>query len=264
MLIQVIGGPTVLATHFTFPDGQRHITLEQEIKYSDVVITTKITCADDLFDLLLIKDILDNGKNNVGLRIEYLMGGRMDRRIDSRQPFTLKVVCDIIRAAKFTYILVLDPHSEATLSRLVATSYFPRKEFHNVLKKYKPRNTIIIIPDKGAKYRVNTLLQGTDFIDIVQCYKDRDEQTGKLSGFRIEVPNRINGKICLIVDDICDGGGTFIGLAEQLRNAGAIRVDLFVTHGIFSKGFINLWKNGIDSIYATDSYRENGLIGENE
>jgi ribose-phosphate pyrophosphokinase len=56
---------------------------------------------------------------------------------------------------------------------------------------------------------------------------------------------------CLIVDDICDGGATFVALARKLREAGAIEVSLFVTHGIFSKGKD---LEGIDNIYTTGSF----------
>src|SRR3972149_1120985 len=88
MLIQVIDGPLIGYQPFIFPDGQRHITLATEIEYSDILVTTSLCSADDIFDLLLVKEILDNGHNKTSLRINYLLGARMDRRIDNCRPST--------------------------------------------------------------------------------------------------------------------------------------------------------------------------------
>ncbi len=253
MLIQVIGGPTVGYEQFTFPDGQRHLTLDSEIRAREVVVTASITDADSLFDLLLLKDILDNTLNKTALRVEYLMGGRMDRRIDDCQPFTLKVVADVIRAAGFTYIQVVDPHSDMTLNLLVASPIYQMADLYAVLANYAPPQVAIVIPDSGATTRVKAMLFGSDFKTIVQCKKKRDSQTGKLSGFDIGDAKRVvKGKQCLIIDDICDGGGTFVALAKLLREAGAFSVDLFVTHGIFSKG---RELEGIDNVFSTDSFK---------
>ncbi len=250
MLIQVIGGATVGYEEFTFPDGQRHITLDDEIRAHDVWVTASITDADSLFDLLLLKDVLDNTQNKTYLRIEYLLGGRMDRRINDRQPFTLKVVTDVLRNAGFEAIHVMDPHSRESLHRLHATAIYPG-EFLSVLAKYDPDRTVVVQPDRGARERVANMVFGTAF-EVVECSKERDQASGRLSGFKIGNPRRVNGKQCLIVDDICDGGATFVALAKLLREAGAVSVDLFVTHGIFSKG---RELEGIDNVYSTDSFK---------
>ena len=249
MLIQVVGRSTIGYTPFTFPDGQRHITLEGDVSYSVVTITTSLTCADDLFDLLLVTDILKTNHNEVDLRIDYLTGGRMDRPINSRQPFTLKVVTDIIKTGGFRSVLVLDPHSSVSTYLLGATTGMPN--IGEVLAHYDSDDTVIVIPDKGAGNRVLAMTDGTDFT-VTSCSKERDLATGKLSGFVVHDPDEVKGKRCLIIDDICDGGGTFVGLAKVLRAAGAKSVDLFVTHGIFSKGRV---LEGIDEIYSTDSFQ---------
>ncbi|KKK90580.1 hypothetical protein LCGC14_2721590 [marine sediment metagenome] len=257
MLIQVIGGATVGYEEFTFPDGQRHVTLAADVSWSDVVVTASLCNADDLFDLLLVTDILHNNHNGVHLRVDYLLGARMDRRIDDRQPDTLAVVADIINAANFKSVSILDPHSDAALDIIAGCELprYPMAEMRDVLSEYEPAETLIVIPDKGAAKRVLAMTQGFGFAHV-QCYKVRDEQTGALSGFAIANEAArvysVTGKRCLIVDDICDGGGTFTGLAKALREAGARSIDLFVTHGIFSKGRA---LQGIDKIYSTGSFR---------
>jgi ribose-phosphate pyrophosphokinase len=111
----------------------------------------------------------------------------------------------------------------------------------------------IVIPDNGASSRVMSLTgAGTGLTGhyIHQCYKKRDPQTGALSGFQVPMSG-LKGRDLLIIDDLCDGGGTFVGLAKALKAHVASKVFLFVTHGIFSKG---LPLEGIDHVYTTDSY----------
>jgi ribose-phosphate pyrophosphokinase len=119
-----------------------------------------------------------------------------------------------------------------------------------------------IVPDKGARPRVEALTVGlTD--DLVQCNKVRNPQTGKIETIKIEGIQRVKDRDCLIIDDICDGGATFTTIAMALKDAGAKTVNLYVTHGIFSKGFRDLvpderygGKGQIDRIFCTDSYRD--------
>ena len=85
-------------------------------------------------------------------------------------------------------------------------------------------------------------------------WRDRDVKTGKLKEF-IVYANDIDNQDCLIVDDICDGGGTFIGLAEELKKKGAGKLYLAVTHGIFSKGFDGL-DQYFEQIFTTNSIKE--------
>jgi ribose-phosphate pyrophosphokinase len=82
--------------------------------------------------------------------------------------------------------------------------------------------------------------------------KERDLRTGALTNFKTTSDN-LEGKTCFIVDDICDGGGTFVGTAKMLKEKGAAKVVLIVSHGIFSKGSTIA---EVDEIYTTDSFRK--------
>lgn len=254
MIIHTAGG-SLPFKQFTFPDGQRHISLDlTEKTFMHATIETSIASADDLFDVLLAKDALSASGYMVSVDIRYLLGARMDRRIDAKQPATLEVVARMINLAGFHRLRVLDPHSLASLTLLNAEAVYPTTALLTVLAHYSEEDTVIIAPDAGATLRVGNMLKlaGRAF-EIRQGTKKRDSQTGKLTGFGIDVPERIQTKHCLILDDICDGGGTFEGLAGVLRSHGAQSVDLFVTHGIFSKGALT----GLDTVYCTDSYKGN-------
>lgn len=243
-------------TQFTFPDGQRHIEIQTVyVEDEHVWVETAIRNGDELLDVMLAKDALDMMGVWSSLNIRYLMGARMDRRISKVQPFTLQVIARILNAAGFRAIRVLDPHSQVTLDLLRAEAVRPVHAASCVLAHYHADRTVIVAPDAGAEPRVSELLSlahGGRAFSVVQGRKVRDPQTGRLSGFAVLDSSRVQGKHCLILDDLCDGGGTFVGLAAALRAAGAVGVDLFVTHGIFSKG---MPLDGIDTIYTTDSYQ---------
>ena len=82
--------------------------------------------------------------------------------------------------------------------------------------------------------------------------KERDLKTGALTNFKTTTEN-LEGLTCFIIDDICDGGGTFAGTAKMLKQRGAVKVVLVVSHGIFSKGTSIEF---VDDIYTTDSFKQ--------
>jgi ribose-phosphate pyrophosphokinase len=158
-------------------------------------------------------------------------------------------------ASDRTTIRILDPHSSAALLALNnATAMYPDTFFEYALREIRRVegvDAIVVIPDAGAVPRTEGILQRLKASnDIARCVKMRDSQTGKLSAFQL-VEGSVAGRAVVIVDDICDGGGTFAGLAKVLRAHGASRIYLAVTHGIFSKGIAI---TGIERIYCTDSY----------
>ncbi len=239
---------------FAFPDGQRHFKLtELQREFVHCTIESKITNGDELLDILFAKDALTAAGYIVSLDIRYLLGARMDRRIGLREPFSLQVVAQILNGAGFHKIRILDPHSDVALKLLNAEAVLPVRVAAAVLAHYSSEDTVVIAPDKGAIARTEKLvnLATHDPFYVVRCSKTRDPKTGNLSGFEVGDPSSVRDNRCLIVDDICDGGGTFVGLAKELHKAGAASVDLFVTHGIFSKGGK---LEGIREIFTTNSY----------
>lgn len=238
---------------FTFPDGQPHFELLRRDEWFTATIEVAITSPTALLEVLLVKDALEASGYVASLDIRYLLGARMDRRIDRRQPDTLAVIARTLNLAGFKSMRVLDPHSQATLSALEAKAVYPLSVIRALLQAAEPERMVIVAPDAGATERVRNILSGvhgSERFHVVQGLKHRDSQTGMLSGFGVADASLVKGKACLILDDICDGGGTFSGLAAELKKAGAGSVDLFVTHGIFSKG---PRLEGIRQIHTTDS-----------
>ena len=178
----------------------------------------------------------------------------MDRRIAGDQPATLKVMIQLLDTGDWNKITFLDPHSEATLDTYpFAEIDLPEDELETVITEIDDSDLVLIIPDDGAIDRVEQMIAKYEQeYAVVYCHKIRSPDNGKLSHFKIDDIEKIAGKKCLFIDDICDGGRTFEGLAAMLRSGGASWIGLFVTHGIFSKG---RQLHMIDQVWSTDSYR---------
>jgi ribose-phosphate pyrophosphokinase len=196
------------------------------------------------------------------LDIPYLPYSRQDRQCAEGEAFSLR-----------TFVKALAPYLDGVGDRVytwdvhshVANELFRTEigcEFNNLqpqlfLQKFKDQGikfsskTIVIAPDKGAVERATLVQQALGLHSVVYATKVRNPENGQI--LRTEVPENISyrGKNLLIVDDICDGGRTFIELAKVLRQFDPSRIDLYVTHGIFSKGF-EVFEDLIDNFYVAN------------
>lgn len=251
---------------FTFPDGQPHCVFDPEqlrraVGDGEIEIIVAIKSALDLVNIALvheaIQSVFTHRPPTVSLNISYLLGARMDRPIAPGQPATLAVVAALLSATVDSRrIRILDPHSPTALDHLPSAQVLhPDRLVALALARITAATgklPVVIIPDAGAVARTTAILACLDTpYATARCSKKRDSQSGKLSGFQLEAGS-VQSHVAVIVDDICDGGGTFAGIAQVLRENGAIAVYLCVTHGVFSKG-IDI--AGIDGIFTTDSFQ---------
>ncbi len=241
-------------TKIRFPDGQSHIELMNPGsigEWEHVQIITRLHTADDILDLGMVVDAVRSVvRGRISVNISYMLGARMDRAIGPGKPFTLRILAGMVNAAcqEANDVRILDPHSPVTLQLVHrSTAVAPIRLVHGAVACAD----VVVIPDAGAVARTLPLLPPEERT-LAYCEKTRDPATGKLSGFRL-VRGDVKDKTCLIVDDLCDGGGTFAGVAAVLRAAGARTVKLCVTHGIFSRGTTI---DGIDHVFTTDSYMD--------
>ena len=273
---------------FKYPAGELQVRLKaetnEEISSARLVtITARIKTAEDVIETCLLcsavrgqlaalsdsgsahdsssEDAVNNGHaesarggNKLVLILPYLPYGRADRRFVVGDCFGLEVFANILNGLNVV-IITLDAHSSASKSlidRLIDISPEPLMEQiirHNLTGDDSSRLTLLF-PDEGARKRYAGLAGQLD-LNILHCTKMRDQATGKL--MRFAVPGREEFKTAnvLLVDDICDGGGTFIGIADALQDY-RLKLSLYVTHGLFSKGLSPLLKR-FEKIYTTDS-----------
>jgi ribose-phosphate pyrophosphokinase len=253
----------ILYQAMLFPDGQPHIKLDMNSveklnRKEPLHLLSRIASATDLLQVLFLKNSLDYLEfEHIELSISYLLAARMDRVMTTGEPFSLKVLSQMLNVANFKKIRIFDPHSEVSVALIDRSYPITNHVFvRDVLADYFSTNErsayCLVSPDAGALKKIHQLAQFLEVHDVVECMKERDVKTGALTNFNTTADN-LRGKTCFIIDDICDGGGTFIGTAQLLQSKGAAKVVLVVSHGIFSKG-TNL--DGIDAIYCTNSYRD--------
>lgn len=191
------------------------------------------------------------------LELPFLPYARQDRYTTSKDSFALKIFGQLLNQLQFDKIIVLDVHSDvagAVVDRLhVIPQHQCMRANAAVAEQLASGRWLIAAPDAGALKKIHDVAATFQLPEYAALTKQRDPATGQLTGFDLLFGD-VDGQQVMIVDDICDGGGTFIGAAEVLRRRGARSVALYVTHGIFSRGVDNLLNNGIDRIFTTDSY----------
>lgn len=240
---------------FTFSGGEPHIKIVPDFDINKkVTITHRLNSFNDLGLLCVTVDALRRmDVKIIDLFIPYFPAARQDRVMIPGEPLSVKVYADIINAMQLNKVFVFDAHSEVTPALLNNSTVIPNYTFIKEVLNRIGENVKLISPDGGALkkiYKVSEFLGG---VEVVECSKSRDVKTGKLSGFKV-YNDDLQGIDCLIVDDICDGGGTFVGLAEELKKKNAGKLYLVVSHGIFNKGFEVL--DCFDGIFTTNSFKD--------
>lgn len=241
---------------FDFPSGcETHIKLGTHYGWQDVVIDFRPKKTEEIIQLLLVTDALKRlGYEKIKLFIPYLPFARQDRVMIPGEPLSIKVFCDLINSQEYSSVEVFDCHSEVGLALL------NHVKAHNNYKLVEKAliawdDYYIVCPDAGAYKKIFGLCQYLGYKDnIVLCNKHRNVSNGVIESISCDTDS-LNGRNCIIVDDICDGGGTFVMLADELYKRKSGEIALIVSHGIFSKG-IDVLK-GIDFVYCSDSYLNN-------
>ena len=189
--------------------------------------------------------------SSVDLVCPYLPYGRQDKEVQNERSFALTTFKEVLYNAGITRIETFDAHSKTDM--VYPSSVASHSEFHRTVLT-KGEHDFICYPDKGAAERYAKHI-GHQF---VYAEKVRDQLTGEILGMKLlTMGQNIKDKKILIVDDICDGGMTFIKVAELLKSQGVGQVDLAVSHGLFSKGKQVLHDAGIREIFTTNSLLRN-------
>lgn len=234
-----------------YPDNQPHIRLKCTLPNQVVRLVHPIRSSLELAQLLCISNALDQiCAEKRELVIPYLMGARSDRVMLPGDSCELQVVAELINSCGFARVNLFDVHSDA------ATLLIKRSKSHNnsrlVMAYIKP-DALLIIPDAGASKKASKYAEWNPRIHgSVQCLKERNFTTGAIQ-LRVLEPKLCAGQNCVIIDDICDGGATFLAIASQVKPY-AKHLTLIVSHGIFSKGMRAL-EEVFDEIIMSDSYQ---------
>ena len=233
-----------------FKDGQVSAVIVEE---GNLHIKIRGNTYEDLFAIAAIKEAWDytnklNTNATAKLTIYCLIGQRSDRRFNTNESFDLKVITDFINRLNFNRVEVLHPHSSVAMALLhnsvALTSYTYVKQAYEAIG-----TPVLISPDAGAYKNTHAIAEKLG-ASLIPSNKVRVNGEPKIS-----IQGDVEGKTCLIVDDIADGGRTFKLLASVLKKQGAMKVYLYITHAQFNYGFDEL-KENIDHIYCTNSYKD--------
>ncbi len=240
---------------FSFAGGEPHIKIAPDTIYDKVMLTHRVCSFNDFGLLLITIDALKRlDVAHIEVFIPYFPAARQDRVMVEGESLSVKVYADILNSLGLAKVHIYDPHSDVTPALLNNSRTINNHSLVSKVVDHIGKDMYIVSPDGGALKKIHKVAAHLQDYEVVECGKSRDVKTGRLSGFKVPLDD-LNAKACLIVDDICDGGGTFMGLAEELKARNAGPLYLVVSHGIFSKGLDKL-KGHFEIIFTTDSFRD--------
>ena len=221
-----------------------------------ITLTAKIQSSDNLMEMFNATDALRRVYPfaAIDLLIPYFPYARQDRVCNAGEALSVKVMAQLINAMKYATVTVVDPHSPVLVAALDNCYVIEQKD---AFKRINPdwHNWTIVAPDMGATKKVEDFAKLVNAKDILYCNKKRNLADGKILGMEVLNQNILfpTSKL-LVLDDICDGGRTFIEVANAIRDTGkAVQViELAVTHGIFSKG-VGVLTDHFNRVYTTDT-----------
>jgi ribose-phosphate pyrophosphokinase len=258
-----INGYDYVPTVGNFPGGEVFLNFKEKRKLPvDPVrytIKAKLRNSNDVMTLLMLKDALDRylgTKLEKNLEMHYVPYARQDRVCNVGEALSIKVFANLINSMQFDEVIIADPHSDVTTALIDNVTVLSQVDIslknQALYNKLRGGKYILVSPDAGA-YKKTMSVAKFFGCEMISASKDRDVATGKIKEIRLL--DAVNPeRNYLIVDDICDGGGTFIPLAQSLRGD-KNKVELYTTHGIYSKGVDKLLEV-FDSLHTTDSYHE--------
>lgn len=244
---------------FTFPAGEVHIKKEEhrELEVIEIaVLQADVDFHKDLFMLQAWDNLIqqeNKGTYRVAV-IPYFPGTRADHNF----PKTVDIYTGVLAATQIDEVIIFDPHSAVVvdtlkkLPELKVTVYNPLDVMTLVYNRQIMPHIYsgVIAPDKGAVDRAQEVAKYLD-VPLFKAEKVRNQETGKLSDFKCEkLPD--NGTM-LVVDDICDGGGTFAGLMGAIGHRKG-ETHLFISHGVFSGQALATLGDKFDKVFTTNSY----------
>ncbi|MDB5316610.1 MAG: phosphoribosylpyrophosphate synthetase [Rhodospirillales bacterium] len=251
-----LGLPLTNASVRRFADMEIFVEIHENVRGEDVFViqSTSFPANDNLMELLITLDALRRASaRRITAVIPYFGYARQDRKSGSRTPISAKLVANLITAAGANRVLAMDLHAaqiqgffDIPVDNLFAAPLFSR----DIQERYQGRELMIVSPDVGGVVRARAIASrlGTD-LAIVDKRRPRAGVSEVMN-----VIGDVEGRHCLLVDDIVDSGGTLCNAAEALLKNGAKSAGVYVTHGVLSGGAVaRIGAAPIENMTVTDS-----------
>lgn len=245
------------ATVDTFSDGEVHVQINDCVRGCDTFIIQS-TCAptnNNLMELLVMIDALRRASaGRITAVIPYFGYARQDRRVRSaRVPITAKVVADLLSSVGVDRVLTVDLHAEQIQGffDVPVDNCYSSKLFVEDMKNLELKNPCIVSPDMGGVVRARAISKLLNDADIAIIDKRRPRPNVSEV---MHLIGEVEGRDCIIVDDMIDTGGTLCKASDALKARGAKRVFAYATHPVLSGAACkNIAESSIDEVIVTDS-----------
>ena len=241
-----------------FSDGELNVQIQENVRGHDTFIIQS-TCSPtnkNVMEIMLIADALKRSSaSKITAIVPYFGYARQDRRVRSaRVPISAKVVADMFASVGIDRVLTIDLHSETIQGffDMPADNVYATKFMVHHIKDNNERNEVVVVsPDVGGVVRARALAKLLDDTDLAIIDKRR------AAANQSEVMNiigDIQGKVCIVPDDIIDTAGTLCNAANALKENGAKAVKAYITHPVLSGPAIERLENSsIDELVVTNS-----------
>ena len=247
-----------------FADQEIFVEIQENVRGEDVFIlqSTSFPTNDHLMELLIMIDaFMRSSARRITAVIPYFGYARQDRRASGRTPISAKLVANMITRAGANRVMTLDLHAgqiqgffDIPTDNLFSVPVMAR----DVKAKYKQlANVMVVSPDVGGVVRARALAKRIDGqLAIVDKRRERPGESEVMN-----VIGAVDGKDCLLFDDIVDSGGTLCNAAEALLAKGASSVTAYITHGVLSGGAIaRITGSALQELVITDSIQPSQAV----
>ena len=241
----------------TFSDGEISISIQENVRGKDVFLIQP-TCApagDNLLELIIMIDALRRSSaGRITAVVPYYGYARQDRRVRSeRVPISAKVMADILERSGIDRVLTVELHSEQIQGffDIPVDNVYGTKVMKDDIMKVNSDNRLVVSPDVGGVVRSRALAKVLGLSDLAIIDKRRDEAN---QSEVMNVIGDVEGKECIIVDDIADTAGTLCNAASALKEKGAIKVLAYIVHPVLSgKAIEKISQSMLDQLVVTDT-----------
>jgi ribose-phosphate pyrophosphokinase len=249
--------PLAKATVGRFSDGETMVAIHENVRGRDAFIIQS-TCAptnESLMELVIIADALRRASAaTVTAVIPYFGYARQDRRVRSaRVPITAKLVADMIAGSGITRVLTVDLHADQIQGffDIPVDNVYGTPELVKAIDPKKFNNLVVVSPDVGGVVRARATAKLLNDAELAIIDKRR---IGPNKSEVMHIIGDVNGRDCLVVDDIVDTAGTLCTAANYLKQFGAVSVSAYITHPVLSGPAIdNIRASSLDELVVTDT-----------
>jgi ribose-phosphate pyrophosphokinase len=249
-----------------FADMEIFVEIQENVRGQDMFLlqSTSFPANDNLMELLVCIDALYRASaSRITAVIPYFGYARQDRKPGPRTPITAKLVANLIQGAGAGRVLTLDLHAgqiqgffDIPTDNLIAAPVFQR----DIVENLKGADLMVVSPDVGGVVRARALAKRLGVnLAIVDKRRERAGESEVMN-----IIGDVRGRVCILVDDIIDSGGTICNAAVALLESGALSVWAYVTHGVLSGGALaKVAASPLEKLVITDSIEPSKAVRAN-